>query len=83
MELGRWTESVWKEAFETRFLPSWERYKGEGDTWRAVFLRLVPNLNEGAVTDLQYLVSNIKSWKSAIQTASFIRSFRRAVRDSG
>lgn len=39
LELGRWTEKVWKEAFERRFLPSWVRYKVEGDTWRAVFLR--------------------------------------------
>lgn len=36
---SRWRESVWKEAFQRRFLPSWKMYKKEGDTWRAVFLR--------------------------------------------
>jgi hypothetical protein len=39
MEMGRWRDTMWKEAFERRFLPSWKRYKGEGDSWRAVFIR--------------------------------------------
>ena len=39
LEIGKWKEDVWKEAFERRFLPSWKRFKGEGDTWRAIFLR--------------------------------------------
>lgn len=39
LELGRWTEAIWKEAFERRFLPSWKRYRLQGDSWRAVFLR--------------------------------------------
>ena len=39
LELGRWREEVWREAFEARFLPSWKRFKVEGDTWRAIFLR--------------------------------------------
>lgn len=28
LELGRWKEQVWKEAYERRFLPSWRRFKG-------------------------------------------------------
>lgn len=39
LEIGRWKEEVWREAFQRRFLPSWKRYKGEEDTWRAAFLR--------------------------------------------
>ncbi len=39
LELGRWREAVWKKAFERRFLPSWKRFKGDGDSWRAFFLR--------------------------------------------
>ncbi|EIW71472.1 hypothetical protein TREMEDRAFT_73318 [Tremella mesenterica DSM 1558] len=38
-EMGRWRDTIWKESFERRFLPSWKRYKKEEDTWRAVFLR--------------------------------------------
>ncbi|ORX37661.1 hypothetical protein BD324DRAFT_622801 [Kockovaella imperatae] len=43
-ELGRWPERVWREAFERRFLPSWRRFKGENDTWRAIFLRTLGRL---------------------------------------
>ena len=39
LEVGRWKEDVWREAFDKRFLPSWRRFKGEDDTWRAIFLR--------------------------------------------
>jgi len=39
LELGRWREAVWKKAFERRFLPSWKRFKGDGDSWRGIFLR--------------------------------------------
>ena len=39
LEYGRWSDSVWRAAFEKRFLPSWKRYKGEDDSWRAIFLR--------------------------------------------
>ncbi|ORY34678.1 hypothetical protein BCR39DRAFT_513984 [Naematelia encephala] len=41
LEIGRWKESVWQEAYQRRFLKSWKRYKGEDDTWRAVFLRML------------------------------------------
>jgi hypothetical protein len=39
LEIGRWSEKVWQEAFERRFLPSWKEYKKADDTWRAIFLR--------------------------------------------
>lgn len=38
-EWGKWRDGIWKEAFERRFLKSWERYKLDGDSWRAIFLR--------------------------------------------
>lgn len=41
LEIGRWKDDMWREAFERRFLPSWRRFKGEGDTWRAIFIRFV------------------------------------------
>ena len=41
LEPGRWREEVWGEAFDSRFLPSWKRYKADGDTWKAIFLRWV------------------------------------------
>lgn len=44
LELGRWPEAVWKEAYERRFLPSWRRFKGQDDTWRAAFLRMLGRL---------------------------------------
>ncbi|RSH93235.1 hypothetical protein EHS25_007589 [Saitozyma podzolica] len=44
MEMGRWRDTMWKEAFERRFLPSWKRYKGEGDSWRALFIRVLGRL---------------------------------------
>ncbi|OCF61831.1 hypothetical protein L486_01493 [Kwoniella mangroviensis CBS 10435] len=40
-ELLRWDDDFWKEAFERRFLSSWKRLKGEEDTWRAVFIRIL------------------------------------------
>ncbi|RXK36581.1 hypothetical protein M231_06122 [Tremella mesenterica] len=43
-EMGRWRDTIWKESFERRFLPSWKRYKKEEDTWRAIFLRTLRNL---------------------------------------
>jgi hypothetical protein len=39
LEVGRWPESVWQEAFERRYLPSWKAFKKDDDSWRAVFLR--------------------------------------------
>jgi hypothetical protein len=39
LEIPRWKDSLWKEAFERRFLPSWKRYKATKDSWRSVFLR--------------------------------------------
>jgi hypothetical protein len=41
LEVGRWPESVWQEAFERRYLPSWKAFKKDDDSWRAVFLRWV------------------------------------------
>lgn len=35
-------ESEWEECFNRRFLPGWRRWKSEGTTWRATFLRYVP-----------------------------------------
>ncbi|WWC65872.1 uncharacterized protein I303_108494 [Kwoniella dejecticola CBS 10117] len=40
-ELLRWDDRFWEEAFERRFLPSWKRFKGEDDNWRAAFLRVL------------------------------------------
>lgn len=39
LEYARWNESIWREAFERRFLRSWRRFKGQDDSWRAIFLR--------------------------------------------
>jgi hypothetical protein len=39
MEMGHWPETIWKEAFERRFLPSWKEFKKTDDSWRAIFLR--------------------------------------------
>ncbi|WVW86886.1 hypothetical protein I302_108941 [Kwoniella bestiolae CBS 10118] len=43
-ELLRWDDEFWKEAFERRFLASWSRMKGEEDSWRAAFIRLLGRL---------------------------------------
>lgn len=49
LEIGRWRDHIWKEAFERRFLPSWKRYKAPEDTWRAAFLRIVGRLEHRSV----------------------------------
>jgi hypothetical protein len=49
MEMGHWPETIWKEAFERRFLPSWKEFKKTDDSWRAIFLRSVPLSNQGNV----------------------------------
>ncbi|WVQ78961.1 hypothetical protein IAT38_001053 [Cryptococcus sp. DSM 104549] len=33
--------AFWKEAFERRFLPSWTRFMKRGDSWRAIFIRML------------------------------------------
>ena len=32
-------ETEWEESFRRRFLPGWLKWKKEGDTWKAVFLK--------------------------------------------
>ncbi|WVR08039.1 hypothetical protein IAU60_005083 [Kwoniella sp. DSM 27419] len=44
-EFGRWSDRLWQEAFERRFLRSWRRIKGDGDSWRAVFLRMLSRMD--------------------------------------
>ncbi|BEI80947.1 hypothetical protein CcaverHIS002_0201070 [Cutaneotrichosporon cavernicola] len=44
-EFGRWTDEIWKEAFDRRFLPSWKRYKNPEDKWRGAFLRTLGRLD--------------------------------------
>ncbi|GMK56215.1 hypothetical protein CspeluHIS016_0300550 [Cutaneotrichosporon spelunceum] len=44
-EFGRWSDEIWKEAFERRFLPSWKRYKSPEDKWRGAFLRTLGRLD--------------------------------------
>lgn len=70
LQFGRWTEAVWREAFERRFLRSWRRFKGEGDTWRAVFLRRVNTLIMGRKAhDTGYWEGwNIDSWAVRMKT---------------
>ncbi|WWC73655.1 uncharacterized protein I206_107627 [Kwoniella pini CBS 10737] len=40
-EFLRWDDDFWEEAFERRFLPSWKRFKGDDDNWRAAFMRVL------------------------------------------
>lgn len=34
-------ESEWEESFRRRFLPGWTKWKKDGDSWKAVFMKYV------------------------------------------
>lgn len=44
LEIPHLRDQVWEEVFKRRFLPSWTRYKEEGEKWRAVTMRMLRRL---------------------------------------